>query len=95
MHVCLALLGVVKDGLVTHRPTYAYSDDLGDTFYSADGKLLELPLTHNPIPGHCADRTLEPAKSHFDVWSALVEMLGGDLHSTVEIPSHIERTNKN
>jgi hypothetical protein len=73
MHVCLALLGVIEGGEVTHRPVYAYSDDLGETFYRADGERLELPLTHNPIPGHNADRTLEPARSHFEVWTSLVK----------------------
>jgi hypothetical protein len=73
MHICLALMGVIDDAEVTHRPVYAYSDDNGDTFRSADGKRLTLPLTHNPIPGHNADRTLEPARSHFEVWVSLVK----------------------
>ncbi|NNJ86032.1 MAG: hypothetical protein HKP20_02575 [Akkermansiaceae bacterium] len=73
MHVSLALLGVIEGGEVTHRPVYAYSDDLGDTFHGADGKRLTLPLTHNPIPGHNADRTLEPMRSHFELWSSLVK----------------------
>jgi hypothetical protein len=72
MHLCLALIGVLDTAEVTHRPVYAYSDDNGKTFYSAEGKKLALPLTHNPIPGHNADRTLEPARSYFEVWAALV-----------------------
>ena len=72
MHVSLSLLGVIEGGEVAQRPVYAYSDDLGDTFYSADGEPLELPLTHNPIPGHNADRTIGPAKSYFEVWASLV-----------------------
>ncbi len=72
MHLCLPILGVGQNSRMTHGPVYAYSDDLGDTFYGADGKRLKLPLTVNPIPGHYADRAVEPAKSHFDLWGALV-----------------------
>lgn len=75
MHVSLALIGVLENANVTHRPVYAYSDDNGDSFYSADGKRLTLPLTHNPIPGHNADRSLEPARSHFEAWISLVREL--------------------
>ena len=53
-------------------PTLAVHVDLDETFYSADGKQLELPLTVNPIPGHYADRTIEPANSHFKLWESLV-----------------------
>ncbi|MCP4787374.1 MAG: hypothetical protein GY903_05920 [Fuerstiella sp.] len=72
MHICLPILGVGQSGRMTQGPVYAYSDDLGDTFYGAEGKRLALPLTVNPIPGHYADRTIEPARSHFEVWASLV-----------------------
>ncbi len=75
MHVGLAVLGVIEGGEVAHRPVYAYSDDLGETFHRADGEPLKLPLTNNPIPGYNADRTLEPARTHFEVWASLVREL--------------------
>lgn len=72
MHICLPILGVGQNGRMTQGPVFAYSDDLGDTFYGADGRRLTLPLTVNPIPRHYAGRTVEPAQSHFEVWASLV-----------------------
>ena len=73
MHLQLELCGVRGGGHVGNALMYAYSDDLGKTFHRADGKRLQLPLTANPIPSHNADQSIEPAKSHFDVWASLVK----------------------
>jgi hypothetical protein len=75
MHVALSHLGVSDGGEMKQAPAYAYSDDKGKTFFSAEGKKLQLPLTINPIPGHGADRTVRPAKDYYDVWESLIEEL--------------------
>jgi hypothetical protein len=76
MHLQMELCGVREGGQVENVLMYAYSDDLGKTFHRADGKRLLLPLTMNPIPSHNADQTLEPTKSHFDLWRSLIIDLG-------------------
>ena len=73
MHLQMQHFGVREGGKVGNMMLYAYSDDYGQTFHRADGKRLHLPLTANPIPSHNADQTIEPAKSHFDVWASLVK----------------------
>ncbi len=57
------------------RPAYAYSDDLGHSFRAADGRLLKLPLTVNPIPSHNGNTSGGPLKTRYDLWASLVREL--------------------
>ena len=75
MHVRMAILGVGVDGRMTSGPVYAYSDDLGQSFHAADGKLLKLPLTVNPIPSHDGSTASGPLKTRYDLWASLVKEL--------------------
>ena len=76
MHLQMPILGVGKEGRMTHGPVYAYSDDLGETFHRADGTPLQLPLTVNPIPGHDAHIEHHSSKQWFDVWMSLIQEAG-------------------
>jgi len=75
MHVRMAILGVGEEGCMTSGPVYAYSDDLGQSFHAADGKLLKLPLTVNPIPSHSGNTDSGPLKARYDLWASLVKEL--------------------
>ena len=76
MHLQMPILGVGKEGRITHGPVYAYSDDLGETFRRADGTPLRLPLTVNPIPDHDASIEHHSSKQWFDVWMSLIQEAG-------------------
>lgn len=76
MHLCMPILGVGEDSRMVDGPVYAYSDDLGETFYRADGQLLKLPLTVNPIPSHNADVNSAVSKRRYDLWVSLVKKFG-------------------
>ena len=75
MHVRMAVLGVGQDGRMTSGPVYAYSDDLGRSFRAANGSLLKLPLTVNPIPGHNGSISSGPLKARYDLWLSVVKAL--------------------
>ena len=79
MHVQLQILGVGREGRMTHGThglVYAYSDDLGETFHRADGTRLTLPLTVNPIPGHDANMEHHSTQQWFDLWISLIQEAG-------------------
>ena len=71
----MAVLGVGQDGRMTSGPVYAYSDDLGRSFRAANGSLLKLPLTVNPIPGHNGSISSGPLKARYDLWLSVVKAL--------------------
>ena len=76
MHVKMGIHGVGEDARIVNGPVYAYSDDLGNTFYRADGAKLKLPLTVNPVPGHHADVNYHDTDTWLRVWTSLLQHAG-------------------
>ena len=76
MHVELPIHGLVDRGVMRGGSVYAYSDDGGQTFYRADGSLVNLPLTTNPAPAHNADLKTDDGDRWWKLYRSLVEEAG-------------------
>ncbi|MEM1210753.1 MAG: discoidin domain-containing protein [Planctomycetota bacterium] len=76
LHVHMQLTGLNRDGYNRISSVYAWSDDLGQTFYRANGTELKLPLTINPAPEHNAETRAGSTRQWWDLWISLIRDAG-------------------
>jgi hypothetical protein len=76
MHVKVNLFGVQEEGFYHHSKLYAYSDDMGKTFYRADGRPVELPLTSIPAPAYNASLDRNRNGQWLELWLDVLRLAG-------------------
>jgi hypothetical protein len=78
MHVRVNLFGVEEEGFYDHAKLYAFSDDMGRTFFRADGTPVKLPLTTNPAPAHNASLDRNRNGQWLELWLEVLRLAGVD-----------------
>lgn len=76
LHLHLQISGLNQEGYNGLSGLYAWSDDLGATFYRADGSQVVLPLTINPSPKNHAGVYLSDHLQWWNLWMGLLTELG-------------------
>lgn len=78
MHVRVNLFGIEEEGFYDHSRLYAFSDDMGRTFFRADGSPVTLPLTSNPAPAHNANVARNANGQWLELWLDVLRVAGVD-----------------
>ena len=76
MHVLMEMRAVTDAARIIDHEVYAYSDDDGKTFHRADGSVVKLPLTTNPVSAYNADRKTSYVGAYWDLWQSNLKRAG-------------------
>jgi hypothetical protein len=74
MHVRVNLFGIQEQAYYDHNQIYAYSDDLGHTFFRANGHRVKTPLTTNPAPEYNASYEYQNNQQWLDLWLEVLKL---------------------
>lgn len=77
MHFQAPLFGMDQNNRNANIPLYAYSDDNGRSFHSADGTKLGLPFSGDPGRGN-ASLLSERNRKRYNLWVSLMKKCGYD-----------------